>query len=67
MERWSNLALEKFESIAEGCGLGGDPGETGDQYDEGPMEEDRPQTGNSQTGNSQTGNSQTGNSQTGNS
>jgi hypothetical protein len=52
MQRWANLALEEFQLIAEGCGLDGDPGETGEQSDEGPLEEDRPQTGNSQTGNS---------------
>jgi hypothetical protein len=51
MQRWANLALEEFEFIAEGCGLGGDPCETGEQSDEGPLEEDRTQTGNSQTGN----------------
>jgi hypothetical protein len=57
MQRWANLALEEFELIAEGCGLGGDPGETGEQSDEGPLEEDRPQTGSSQTGSAQTGSS----------
>jgi hypothetical protein len=42
MQCWAYLALEEFEIIAEGCGFDVDPGETGEQSDEGPLEDDRP-------------------------
>jgi hypothetical protein len=52
MQRRAYLALEEFEFISEDSRPEADPCKAAEQSDEGHVQEDRPQAGNSQAGNS---------------